>query len=172
VAAAPDLDGHAYAGHGRSRSHAAHQGHGAGQQTVIVAVSASVLSDERATVRADGCDDFVRKPYRERRDRRLPGQTSGRAMVYADGAATGALAPADPAAPPAPFDLANLPAGWVARVRAAAVAADAAQLLALAAAVETSRPDLAQALRTWVTEFDYSAILTAVSAPADQCQEE
>ena len=25
-----------------------------------------MLSDEQATVRADGCDDFVRKPYRER----------------------------------------------------------------------------------------------------------
>ena len=144
----------------------------AGRQTVIVVVSASVLSDERAAVLADGCDDFVLKPYREREIIDCLVRHLGVQMVYADGAATGALAPADPAAPPAPFDLANLPAGWVARVRAAAVAADAAQLLALAAAVETSRPDLAQALRTWVTEFDYSAILTAVSAPADQCQEE
>ena len=36
-----------------------------GQATIIIGVSASVLTEQRALMLADGCDDFVRKPFRE-----------------------------------------------------------------------------------------------------------
>ena len=37
----------------------------AGKETVIIALTASVFKEERAKVMAAGCDDFLRKPYRE-----------------------------------------------------------------------------------------------------------
>ena len=36
-----------------------------GQATVIIAITASILEEERAVVLSVGCDDFVRKPLRE-----------------------------------------------------------------------------------------------------------
>ncbi len=36
-----------------------------GQATAIIAVTASAFEDERAVVLSAGCDDFVRKPFRE-----------------------------------------------------------------------------------------------------------
>ncbi len=36
-----------------------------GQATVIIALTASTFEEERATALAAGCDDFVRKPFRE-----------------------------------------------------------------------------------------------------------
>jgi len=36
-----------------------------GQETVIVALTASVFEEKRAAIMADGCDDFVRKPFRQ-----------------------------------------------------------------------------------------------------------
>ena len=37
----------------------------AGQATAIIALTASVLEEERAVVLSAGCDDFLRKPFRE-----------------------------------------------------------------------------------------------------------
>ena len=36
-----------------------------GQATVIIALTASTLEEEKAVVLSAGCDDFVRKPFRE-----------------------------------------------------------------------------------------------------------
>ncbi len=35
------------------------------QPTTIIALTASVLEEERAVVLSAGCDDFMRKPFRE-----------------------------------------------------------------------------------------------------------
>jgi CheY-like chemotaxis protein len=36
-----------------------------GRKTIIVALTASVFKEEREKILAEGCDDFVRKPFRE-----------------------------------------------------------------------------------------------------------
>ncbi|WP_204101786.1 MULTISPECIES: response regulator, partial [Spirulina sp. CCY15215] len=36
-----------------------------GQATAVIALTASVLEEERAVVLSAGCDDFLRKPFRE-----------------------------------------------------------------------------------------------------------
>jgi CheY-like chemotaxis protein len=133
-----------------------------GQQTVIVAVSASVLSDEHAAVRADGCDDFVRKPYRESEIVACLVKHLGVRMVYADALPTAASALAQGQAASVELDLAGQPAQWLAQVQQAAAAADATQLLQLAAEVAGEQPRLADALRAWVDEYDYAALLSAL----------
>jgi CheY-like chemotaxis protein len=37
-----------------------------GQATVIVALTASAFEEDREMILSGGCDDFVRKPFRER----------------------------------------------------------------------------------------------------------
>ena len=36
-----------------------------GQATAVIALTASTLEEERAVILSVGCDDFVRKPFRE-----------------------------------------------------------------------------------------------------------
>ena len=131
-----------------------------GQQTVIVAVSAGVLAEERTAVLADGCDDFVAKPIHTETIVAQLVKHLGVRFIYAEDAPTAAAA-SSADAPPA-FDLAGLPAAWVAQARSAAVAADAARLLALAAAVEAKQPALVNMLRRWVGDYDYAAIEAAL----------
>jgi CheY-like chemotaxis protein len=126
-----------------------------GQQTVIVAVSACVLSDEQTALHAAACDDFVRKPYRESEIVACLVKHLGVRMVYAD-------APTAQAAAPPAFDLTGLPAAWMQQVRRAAVAADAAHLLRLAAEVEREWPTVTSALCAAVEDFNYNIILTAI----------
>ena len=136
-----------------------------GQATVVVALTASVFAAQRAAVLADGCDDFVGKPFRAEQIVDCLVRHLGVRMVYADGAPSDESAAAVSAEWPVTFDLAGLPAGWREQVCAAAVAADGARLLQLATAVEAQQPALAGALRAWVGEFDYGAVLTAIAPP-------
>jgi CheY-like chemotaxis protein len=53
----PVLDGHAAVRHIKATAQ--------GQQTVIIALTASAFEEDRTTMLADGCDGFVRKPFRE-----------------------------------------------------------------------------------------------------------
>ena len=59
--------------------------------------------------------------------------------------------------------LAGVPATWIAQVRQAATAADAVRLHRLAAEVEGAWPAQAQFLHSWIDQFDYGAILRAVT---------
>lgn len=123
---------------------------------VIIAVSASVLPEERAQVLADGCDDFVHKPFRQEEIVARLVKHLGVQMVYApaEAPASGPLhiAPAWAAAPPA----------WRRQVQEAAATADAPRLHQLATSVAAEQPELAAALRRQIDAFDYPAILAAV----------
>ena len=81
-------------------------------------------------------------------------------MAYADDSSAGH---ASVARLQTAFDLAGVPPRWMAQVRQAAVAADAAQLHQLAAEIGVAQPELAAALRWWVAEFDYGAVIAAVT---------
>lgn len=54
-----------------------------GQSTVIIAVTASVLEEEKAEVFAAGCDGFLRKPFREEEVFAIMQQHLGIRYVYA-----------------------------------------------------------------------------------------
>jgi PAS domain S-box-containing protein len=131
-----------------------------GQQTVIVAVSASVLDGQRTAVLAAGCDDFVAKPIRAEAVVAQLVKHLGVRFIYTEGAPTdGAASLAGASA----FDLTALPTGWISQVRHAAVVADARRLHELAAELADAQPVLASALREWVADFDYAAVLLAVA---------
>jgi CheY-like chemotaxis protein len=53
-----------------------------GQATVIIALTASSLEEERAIVLSAGCDDFVRKPFREAEIFELMSKHIGVRYVY------------------------------------------------------------------------------------------
>ena len=55
-----------------------------GQETVIVALTASAFEEDRAAVLAIGCDDFVRKPFREHEIFEMLHKHLGIRLVYAE----------------------------------------------------------------------------------------
>ena len=149
----PVMDGHA----ATRRIKATAQG----QQTVIVAVSASVLSDERSAVLAAGCDDFLQKPYREEEIVAQLVKHLGVRFVYAEPSSGNSPNHVEDASD---WSAADLPAGWTDRIRQAALIADMERMLRLAAEVDATAPVVARSMRAWIDDFDYDAILRAVDS--------
>jgi two-component system sensor histidine kinase/response regulator len=129
-------------------------GHAAG--TIIVALTASVFEDERERVLAEGCDDFVRKPFREDEIADMLVKHLGVQFVYAE---TGGKQVESPQ--PATLDLTGLPAAWVTDLRLAALEAHAEKILQVADAIRAEHPTLALALAETVSNFGYDSILSA-----------
>ncbi len=152
----PVMDGH----EATRRIKAAHQR----QATVIIAISASAFEDQRAMVLSEGCDDFVRKPFREQDivDRLV--KHLGVRFRYAS-ATGGELPPARPSPaspPPLALNLEGVPADWVAELQRAALEADSTKIAALVSHIHEQHPALASALTEAVNNFDYDAILNAL----------
>jgi len=119
---------------------------------IIIALTASVFESERVTVLAEGCDDFVRKPFREEEIVAQLEKHLGVHMLYAEPTRT-------PASPPLPLVApGQLSVSWIAQVLAAATIADACALDRLITQIQPEHPELANALHTQLGDFDYMGI--------------
>ncbi len=90
-------------------------------KTVIIGLTASVFSHEKASVLQVGCDDFLSKPFREHDIFELMHQHIGVAYVYSD-AHNSAETPTLPTV--TREQLQSLPADWLQKVYEAAMQAD------------------------------------------------
>jgi CheY-like chemotaxis protein len=127
------------------------------QQTIIIALTASAFEEEREQVMAEGCDDFVRKPFRQEEIAHKLTQHLGVRFIYEGQVDDQAGA----FHPQAPLDLTGLPADWRADLRQAAVEADADKILQLAEHIRAQHPALASMLAGAVNNFDYESILNS-----------
>ena len=140
-----------------------------GQATAIIALTASVL-EEQAIVLGAGCDDFVRKPFREEVIWEKIAQYLGVRYVYSD-----SYQPSADASQSNQFSsqseekaksyvlkvesLTVMPAEWVAQLHYAATQLDAEQILSLIAQIPEKHTSLAKALQQKVNDFDFDQIL-------------
>ncbi len=152
----PVMDGH----EATRRIKAAAQGH----PPIIVALTASVFESERASVIASGCDDFVRKPFREEEIVACLIKHLGVEMRYAD------LRPhaADTHAVRLSVAEDALPPGWVERVQSAAIAADPSALSGLFAQIQAEQPQLVEVLRARLDGYDYQAIVEMLTGTEER----
>jgi CheY-like chemotaxis protein len=137
-----------------------------GETTTIIALTASVLEEERKTILYEGCDAFVRKPFREDEIFDTLAQHLGVRFVYApiqaetlqgQGQAESANRTRNTLTADA---LASLPAGWGAKMHQATTRADVGTMLALIDQIRAQDATLAQALNNLTHNFNYEAILT------------
>jgi CheY-like chemotaxis protein len=126
-----------------------------GQATVIIALTASAFEEDRSAVLAEGCDDFVRKPFREQEILDMLTKHLSVRFVYEDGVQEKEVA-ADALAPAA---LASLPVDWVAELVQAATQADSELILALAGQLPAEQESVADALTMLVHNFRFDTIL-------------
>ena len=132
-----------------------------GQGTIVIALTASAFEEDRERMLAEGCDDFVRKPFRENEIFGMLTKHLGVHFAYEEQGPPAAALPADTAAS-LTAALAALPASWVADLRQATIRADLNLILALSDQICGESPALADALTDWASEFEYKKILTLI----------
>ncbi|HIK10354.1 MAG TPA: CHASE domain-containing protein [Oscillatoriaceae cyanobacterium M33_DOE_052] len=139
-----------------------------GQATVIIALSASAFEQERESILASGCNDFVRKPFRQEVILEKMKQYLGVEYIYEDanpisysGATDLTGAAGGKVAGQVSLDqyLSKMPSEWVAQLHQAALELNARQTLNLLAAIPQELTPLGSTLASWLHEFRFDKIL-------------
>jgi PAS domain S-box-containing protein len=140
-----------------------------GQATVIIALTASAFEEDREQILSAGCNDFVRKPFREDEMFDMLTKHLGVRFVYEDveptvtPEAVGHLARQEVDAELA-RRLAALPSAWLANLEQAAILGELRLLLDLIDRIAELDTDLATALAGLAHEFEHERILMLVRA--------
>jgi signal transduction histidine kinase/DNA-binding NarL/FixJ family response regulator len=133
-----------------------------GQATAVIALTASVLEEEKVVILSAGCDDFLRKPFHEQNIFDAIAKHLGVVFLY-DESKLGSREQEPPANLHSP-DLQDLPDDWKAALYTAALEADSAQVEALIAQVSMTHAALSQDLSQWSHQFRFDKILEWIEA--------
>ena len=130
----------------------------AGADTKIIALTAHALEEERSAIMAAGCDDFVRKPFREQEIFDALARHLLLKFIYEK-------APGPESTPEAPGlalrqeHLEGLPAELLRDLRQAVVELDTARTQALIQQITERDASLGRALNTLATQLGYKRLL-------------
>ncbi len=147
----PVLDGYAATRHIKASPQ--------GNATIIIALTASAFEEDRETVLAEGCDDFVRKPFRETEIFDMLAKHLDVRFIYdniADAAPTGKSLGSELTSEA----LTSLPADIVNDLHQATLEADAEWTLDLIQEIHSHNPTLAEKLRDLINDFRFDLVLT------------
>jgi DNA-binding response OmpR family regulator len=141
-----------------------------GQATVVVALTASAFESDRAMILSGGCDDYVRKPFREEEIFDMLAKHLGVRFVYEEAAQRMGLPTEAAEDLLTAAALAALPADWVSRLHEAATQLDADLIHALLEKIRERDAPLAGALEGLVHDFRFDTIM-ALTAPKEKSDE-
>jgi signal transduction histidine kinase/DNA-binding NarL/FixJ family response regulator len=140
---------------------------GAGKSIVIVALTAHTLEKEREEILAAGCDDFVRKPFREHEIFDVMAKHLGLEYIYE----TIEEMPAGRPAESIPEQLKALPQRLLRELHAAALRLDTAHILETIEKIAVIDASLGAALRGFAENMAYDRLLILLDSQ-DQNPEE
>ncbi|WP_225885440.1 ATP-binding protein [Leptolyngbya sp. KIOST-1] len=137
-----------------------------GQATAIVALTASVFDEEKSLVLSAGCDDFIRKPFRQGVIIEKLRQHLGVEFVYAQPDSAPAVAV------PEVVDLGagsldGMPSAWRDRAYQSATQADQQTLLQLFEALPPEHDSVRRTLHHWTLNFQFDKIITLTRGDND-----
>jgi CheY-like chemotaxis protein len=132
-----------------------------GQATAIIALTASVLEEERAVILSGGCEDFVRKPFREADIFDMMHKHLGVRYVYEE-ATDSRQQYTQSQNSPIGFAFATLPTELVTNLQQAAIRIDMDRIDSLIAQIHTYDASLASRLSLLAADFKYDEILTLI----------
>ena len=134
-----------------------------GQATVIIALTASAFEEARSVILAAGCDDFVRKPFREKVIFEKMAQHLGMQYVYANKSQLSAVSRQPPAALGGvelrTESLTVMSDEWIADLRQAAIQVDADLIAQLIEQIPSAHTGLAQTLAELAGNFCFDEII-------------
>jgi CheY-like chemotaxis protein len=140
-----------------------------GQATVVIALTATAFEKDREQVLLEGCDDFVRKPFRTDEIYDMLAKHLGVRFLYEEAPAhppsTGTAAPAYV---PSAEALAALPEDWLAALQQATTRADLDLILRLTGQIREYDADLADSLADLARNYQYKKILTLIEQAGGQ----
>jgi PAS domain S-box-containing protein len=128
-----------------------------GQATVIIAITASAFEEERVVALSAGCDDFIRKPFREEEIFEKMAQYLGISYRYEP-----IVLPAKPDVTPSGGAIAlleRMPATWREQLHQAATEVDAEQIFQLIHQIPPENASLALALADLVNNYRFDRIV-------------
>ncbi|MCP4544066.1 MAG: response regulator [Chloroflexi bacterium] len=136
-----------------------------GRPVVVIALTASAFEENREDILKAGCDDFVRKPFREREIFDVLHRHLGVRFIYE------AITPTHKAAASVSLEnlraaVETLPAAWAADLYEAAVVLEPEQMLALIEAVRPQASHLSDTLAQWVRDFEYDKLIALIAPDA------
>ncbi|MDJ1178120.1 ATP-binding protein [Roseofilum sp. BLCC_M91] len=133
----------------------------AGQATAIIALTASVLEEERAVVVSAGCDDFLRKPFREDDIFKMMEKYLGVRYVYEDITQSRQEILQETEVLTSENILA-LPPELQVQLRRAVVSASKREITAVVEAIARENAALAEAIANCFHNFEYDKILNLI----------
>jgi len=135
-----------------------------GQNTIIIALTASAFEEDRAEILALGCDDFVRKPFRHSEIFDKLAQYLGVRYIYKEESPAMEALPSKAATQTGLTlqALAALPAELRNALEKAAIETDMQGVGQLIAAIRLHNADLANALLSLANDFEYGKIMRVV----------
>ncbi len=129
-----------------------------GQATAIIALTASVLEEERAVVLSAGCDDFMRKPFRDQDIFAALNQHLGVRYISEDSE------PSQTNGSPSSFELnsecfESLNSEWVEQLKQGLQQGDLDIISSIIKLINTRNTALANELKVYVDRFEFERIL-------------
>jgi PAS domain S-box-containing protein len=140
-----------------------------GQATAIVALTASVLEEERAVILSAGCDDFMRKPFREEDIFVAMGKHLGVRYIYEDPTAVSAAGVEESSQEVlTPEAFASLSPDWIAQFKQSISSVDMEAIASSITQIGTVNPSLAGKLQDCINNFEYDRILNIIELSEKQ----
>jgi PAS domain S-box-containing protein len=134
----------------------------AGKSTIIAALTAHALEEEREPIMAAGCDDIVRKPFREEEIFAVMAKHLGLTYVYEEKEAK--KIPAGSEFELTPGHLAALPADLIEELHNAVLRLDTARTLDTIGKIAQQDVPMGAALRMLAENMDYKRLLALLES--------
>jgi len=127
-----------------------------GQETIIIALTASLLEEERAITLSAGCDDFLRKPFREQELFALMTKHLGVRFIYDK-----ETLQSNPTAPAEDLSsaLTHVPPELLEQLRQTIIICDIEEIRQIVGKIRPSQPTVADMLMEMINNFEYEKIL-------------
>jgi len=129
----------------------------------IAALTAHALEEEKVQIIDAGCDEFVRKPFREQEVFEVMAKHLELRYVYQED--QDATLESD--IEPTPLDLVDIPAGLLESLHQAALELDTDRTLKLIDRIEALEPGVARTLRALAQKFEYGRLLSVLKSQGE-----